>query len=491
MISPRGARNYPHGVKEGSTIVVGAGLSGLACAFDLARAGRDVVVLEAGDRAGGVVGTLERDGFRFETGPNTVQASAAAFRALCGDLGIADRLIVSPDAQRDRFVFVGGRLRPLPMTPLEFMSSPVLSLRSRAIVCTEALRAWKAPPGFGEPDAESFFTERFGAEAARVLAGSFVRGVYAAELSELGAKSAFPRMWRALEEHKSLVRGLRALGKRAPLAMPGPNVPRTSLLSFPDGLQELVGALERELGRRVRKRARVCDIRRHDGGWRVVMQNDERLDAGALVLAVPARVAARLLEGDAPRSVPLEHLRRIEHARVTLVHLGFDASELARFPAGFGFLVPPPDRAHAASVDRAAPDSAAPLVLGTIFASNLFPGRAPRGCIAVTCFYKSGDVDSMNEKQISEQACRDLALALREPRAPHPRLALCRRWDDVIPHYAPGHAERMRDLVARIDTELPGLALAGSYVAGVSVDDVIARGRAVAQSMLEGATCKP
>ena len=96
----------------------------------------------------------------------------------------------------------------------------------------------------------------------------------------------------------------------------------------------------------------------------------------------------------------------------------------------------------------------------------------------------------MNERQLFEQACRDLALALGEPRAPRPRFALCRRWNDVIPHYAPGHADRMRDLVARIDGELAGLHLAGSYVAGVSVDDVIARGRTVARAVLERTPCK-
>jgi oxygen-dependent protoporphyrinogen oxidase len=470
-------------VKEGSAIVVGAGLSGLACAFDLARAGHEVVVLEASERAGGVVGTIEQDGFRFETGPNTLQASAAAFRTLCGDLGIAARLIVSPDEQSARYVFVGGRLRALPATPLEFVSSSILSLRSRAIVCTEVLRAWKAPSGFAEPDAESFFTERFGAEAARVLAGSFVRGVYAAELSELGARSAFPRMWRALEQHKSLVRGLRALGKQAPLALPGPNVARTALLSFPDGLQELVSALERALGGRLRKRASVKSVSlvRAAGAWRATTQSGERLEAEQLVLAVPAKVAARLLDG-APRSVPLDHLRRIDHARVTLVHLGFEASELTRLPRGFGFLVPPPDASRT--------DSAGPRVLGTIFASNLFPGRAPRGCSALTCFYKSDDVESMNEEELHDQACRDLALVLGEARVPRPLVASSRRWSDVIPHYSPGHADRIRDLVARVDVELPGLHLAGSYVAGVSVDDVIARGRAVAREVLERTPCK-
>src|SRR6185369_6197779 len=120
-----------------------------------ARAGRSVVVLEASERAGGVVGSIERDGFRFETGPNTIQASAAAFRALCGDLGIADRLIVSPPDQSARYLFVHGRLHALPSKPLELLATPILSLRSRLFIGTEALRPWKPPSDGIEPDLAS------------------------------------------------------------------------------------------------------------------------------------------------------------------------------------------------------------------------------------------------------------------------------------------------------------------------------------------------
>jgi len=515
-------RHYLQRVTRASTIVVGAGLSGLACAFDLARAGRDVVVLEAGPRAGGVVGAIEREGFRFETGPNTIQASAAAFRTLCGDLGIAERLIVSPPEQRDRFVFVRGRMRALPSTPLEFLSSPVLSLRSRLFVCSEAFRTWRAPRDGREPTLERFITERLGAEAARVLGGAFVRGVYAAELGELGAESAMPRMWRAVVEHGSLVRALRAAGKRPELALPGPRVPRTSLLSFPNGLQEIVQALERSLAAdrsprsdvaqaaratdSIVNRLRLCStaIRverasragvERASGWRVVTAN-ESFEADQLVLAVPAPIAARLLADVAADAVSLDTLRRIVHSRVTLAHLGFERAELGDLPAGFGYLVPPPAtdehrdrgevRASSAGARSARASSEDPLVLGTIFASNLFAGRAPEGCAAVTSFYKSDDVERMDEKEISAQACRDLALALRRSIAPRARVAVVQRWEDVIPHYAPGHAQRMRELLLAMQDELPGVHLAGSYVAGVSVDDVIARGRAVAAAIMSG-----
>ena len=467
------------------TIVIGAGLSGLACAFDRFRAGDDVVVLEAGSRPGGVVGTFDVDGFRFERGPNTVPASAADFRTLCADLGIADRLVASSNAAQDRYLFHDGQLRVLPADPLALLSSPLLSIKAKLHLGTEPMRAWKPPPADApESTLEELLVERIGPEPTRLFAGAFVRGVYAAELSELGAKSAFPRMWRMLEEHKSLVRALWVERNRVPPRLPGPDVPRTRLLSFPNGMQELVDALAAALGDRVRVDSAAAKIERANETWRVIAKDGVHFEAEHVVLAVPAPVAADLLEPNAPREIPLDVLRAIEHARVTLVHLGFANGELERLPNGFGYLVPPA-AGTSAGKKRAAQVlcSDTPLALGTIFASNLFEGRAPRGCSAVSSFYRSADVDELSAVGLVDQACADLAHALGLHTIPRPRVVHTQTWSDVIPHYAPGHADRMRTLLSTLERHARGLHLAGSYTSGVSVDQVIARGRAVAREI--------
>lgn len=467
-------RRYSRGVAAPRVIVAGAGLSGLACAFDLARGGADVVILEAGERAGGVVGTVERDGFRFETGPNTVQASSESFRRLCGDLGIAGRLIASSPAAEERFLFLRGRLRRLPSSPVSFLGSDVLSLGGRLRVCSEMFRRWSPPaPGVEEPDLEAFFAERLGAEATRVLAGAFVRGVYAADLRELGARSAFPRMWKACEEHGGLVRGLRAASRRRGPDLPGPRSPPNALLSFPLGLGEIVGALSGSLGPRLRTNAPLASIERRGAAWLARTATGEALEADHAVLAVPAPVAARLLAQPFAGGIPIEHLRAVGHANVTLVHLGLAASEVGRLPRGFGYLVPPREE---------------PRELGTIFVSNLFPDRAPAGCIAVSSFYQSGDVQGLEDQPLVELACEHFARAVSGPsegrRPPRARASSVHRWTDVIPRYAPGHSRRMAELARAVAERLPGLHLAGSYRAGVSVDQVIACGRSTAEEIL-------
>ena len=52
-------------------LVIGAGISGLACAYHLQQAGIPVHAVEAGSRPGGVIASVEKDAFRFDLGPQS------------------------------------------------------------------------------------------------------------------------------------------------------------------------------------------------------------------------------------------------------------------------------------------------------------------------------------------------------------------------------------------------------------------------------------
>src|SRR6202030_1847710 len=82
------------------TIVVGAGMSGLARAHALARRGEDVALLEASDAMGGVMQTRRQDGFLLELGPNTVRPTPGLW-SLVGELGLSgDALLADPKLPR-------------------------------------------------------------------------------------------------------------------------------------------------------------------------------------------------------------------------------------------------------------------------------------------------------------------------------------------------------------------------------------------------------
>jgi oxygen-dependent protoporphyrinogen oxidase len=303
-----------------------------------------------------------------------------------------------------------------------------------------------------------------------------VRGVYAADLDELGARSAFPRMWSLAAEHGSILRGavLRSVARsiRRPEPLPGPPFPRAAPVGFPHGLQELVDGLARAIGPALRLNDAAQGLERRGGRW-LVRTDSGGVAGDAVVLAASAHTTSGLLSS-ARADVDLAPLRTIRQGDVTVVSLGFDAAELPALREGFGYLVPPVEDG------RFAP---APRALGTIFTSNLFPQHAPPGGRSVASFYRGADVRQLPDGALIALAEADLGLALGTAAPPRACAAQVERWTDVIPRYAPGHDRALAQLEVDLAVAAPDLALAGSHVGGVSVDQVIATGRAAARAL--------
>jgi len=57
------------------SIIVGAGISGLVAAHRLKMLGRAVLLFESSDRVGGVIQSLDADGFLIERGPNSLRGT--------------------------------------------------------------------------------------------------------------------------------------------------------------------------------------------------------------------------------------------------------------------------------------------------------------------------------------------------------------------------------------------------------------------------------
>src|SRR5260370_184278 len=139
-------------------IVVGGGISGLACAYALRKAGVDAQVLETSPRAGGVIGSEVRDGFLLELGPQSFSGTAA-LRSLCTELGIADQLVEAP-ARAPRYVLIDGTLPAVPLNPASMLISSLLSARTNWRIARDAFATTRAP----EADASigTFVRRNFG-----------------------------------------------------------------------------------------------------------------------------------------------------------------------------------------------------------------------------------------------------------------------------------------------------------------------------------------
>jgi oxygen-dependent protoporphyrinogen oxidase len=443
-------------------VVVGGGVSGLAAGFHLARAGLEVTLLEATPRLGGTIDTRREGGWLVELGPNTV-AERPPLGELVEQCGLAaERVSAGPAAAR-RFLWHDGALHAMPSSPASLVTSPLLGWRGKLAIAREPWVSPSAGASSDDADDESvggFVRRRFGAEALEVFAAPFVSGIHAGDPERLSMRWTLPRVVALERRYGSVLRGLR----EAKRAGTGSGSLRQSVVSFHDGLATLAERLARGIGD-VRTGARVDAVRRADGGF-VVESTAGAFSTPRVVVAVPAPQAACLTHPTtAGKSAALAEL---PYAPMAVLALGFRREQVAHPLDGFGFL--------------AAPGSGLQL-LGCLFVSTLFPGRAPAGHVLLTCFLGgrlAPDVARRDEAELTAIAREDLARALGA--RGEPELAIVRRWERAIPQYELGHG-RFVQLVAEIEAELPGLRFVGNWLEGAGVADCVERAAKAAAAL--------
>jgi oxygen-dependent protoporphyrinogen oxidase len=445
----------PAGATRVDAVVVGGGAAGLAAAATLRAAGLDVRLLEAGARPGGVIASERVGGYLVEHGPNTLRVPGPARAALAG-LGLEPLLVPAAPANRLRGIYREGRIHPLPTGPVSAIATPLVSWRGKLRLLAEPFVRRGDPTG---ETVAGFVGRRLGREAVERLVGPFLTGVYAGDERALGAEAVFPSLVEAERRRGSIVRGLLAAPKPPTPALPGVH-------SCAGGLGDLPARLAADLGEVVALGAPVTVLARDGTGVRVETARGDALWSERVVLAAPAWAAAELvtdLDFEAAAG-----LSRIDHAPLVVTHAGVDPARVRHPIEGFGFLV-----AREAGLG----------LLGCLFLSNLFAGRAPAGRALLTCMSGGtrwrGAVREPDDV-LAERLRADLDATLG-PAEP-PEILRTLRWERAVPQPGPEHPR----IVAEVEGRLApfGIAVAGSWVRGVSVADTLASGVAAARRLL-------
>lgn len=445
-------------------IVIGAGISGLACAYHLQQFGLRVTLLESSDRVGGLVGTYEKDGFLFESGPQSFQGTEILLD-LIKQLGIANELQIA-DPAAPRYVLLRGRLRKIPMTPQALLTSTLLSPASRWKVLSEPFRRTR-PPGSEETIGE-FVRRKFGHEILEYLVAPFVSGVYAGDPEKLSLRAAFPDLEEWETKYGSVLRGaIKSRPSKRNRSGPPP------LCSFRRGVATLTETLGEKLGENLHTAVNVEAVdrsgRAQETSYEVRVSQDgrsETLRARAVVIATPAYVAGRLIS---PVSEPLARvLSGIAYAAVAVVAAGYKEKLTGDVLDGFGFLVPRSEDLH---------------TLGTVWNSSLYPGRAPAGMVTMTSF-AGGATDPQivekSEEEIASVVAAENAHVLEI--AAGPTMSAVWRHLKALPQYNLGHGHVV-EAIREVVHENPGLYFSGNYLEGPSLGKCVAQGAQTAEAV--------
>jgi oxygen-dependent protoporphyrinogen oxidase len=447
-----------------SVLIVGGGIAGLAAAYRLRQAdpALPITLVERESRLGGKIVTAEQDGFLVEGGPDSFLAQQKPWGLeLARELGLSERLLGTNDARRAVYLLRRGRLRRMPdglmlIVPTRFLPFALTPLISPLGKLRMGLDLF-IPPRRDDADESlgDFIRRRLGREALDVLAEPMMAGIHVAEAERLSLQATFPRYIDIERKYGSLIRGMLAARKARAKTPP---TEYSMFVSMRGGLRELVAALEGALaGVEILVGRAVTSLGQVDGGYTLRLDDGERRQADAVVLAVPAYAAAELL---APLNPALaDGLRVIRYVSTATVSLGFRREDVPHPLDGFGFVVPASEPCD---------------LLACTWTSTKFDHRAPDDAVLLRAFVGGPgreDVIEQDDAALIDMVRAELRriMGIEAP----PVVARTFRWRKANPQYDVGHLERVSALEALCP---PGLFLTGSAYRGVGIPDCARQG---------------
>jgi oxygen-dependent protoporphyrinogen oxidase len=432
-------------------VVVGAGITGLAAAFEWRRAHPDdeVLVLEAGSRIGGKLDRIDLAGRWYDTGPEAVLARVPEAVELIEALGLAEQLVPAQTTQASvvlpegRFPLPAGTLQGVPTgaSGLDGVLTPAGIARVRAEAELPPLRLG------GDVSVGGLLRDRLGDEVVDRLVEPLLGGVYAGRPDDLSLAATMPALAAQLPAAPSVLAA--AIAARDAGARSRGDVDGPVFVTVRDGIGSLPDALVAASRADVRLRTRVTALRRSAGGFELDVEGGGTLTADAVVLATPAGPTARLLADVAPDAA--EPLRGIPYASMAVVAMAFPEQPVS---AGSGLLVPP---------------VTGRLVKGVTVSSSKWPHLSGGVLRVRSSVGRFGDDAALqrDDADLTAAVVSDVSelLGLERPEPVQTHLV---RWVDGLPQYLVGHPQRVAAIRSAVEA-VPGLAVAGAAYGGVGV----------------------
>ncbi|MGH3151172.1 MAG: protoporphyrinogen oxidase [Streptosporangiaceae bacterium] len=485
-------------------VIVGGGIAGLAAAFFLRDEAVRVTVLEGSTRLGGKLSVSEIAGVPVDEGAEALLVTRPEGTALIAEAGLAgDRVVPGPTSSA---IWTLGALRPLPRR--QFMGVPSdLAELARSGVLTEAGlaradRDLELPPTGrdGDVPVAGYVGARFGAEVVDRLVDPLLGGVYAGRSAELSFDATMPALAAASRRYRSLAEAAGSLLPAPPAAPPvpapvpagGPPVAPAAgtrsggsvFTTLAGGLGLLPAFLAKASGAEIRTTAMVRELSALPApgpGWRLTVGSAaaaEQVEADAVILAVPARPAGRLLAGVPGAAAAVTGFAEISYASMAIVTLAYPRSA---FPGpglaalGWsGYLVPAVDGRAVKAVTFSTVKW--PHLVGAASgAEPLEIVRCSVGRIGEEALLQRDD------GELAALAAAELAEATGVRGAPV--ASRVTRWGGGLPQYTVGHLDRVARIRASVASQ-PGLAVCGAAYDGVGIPACVATARAAAGQVL-------
>jgi oxygen-dependent protoporphyrinogen oxidase len=430
--------------------IVGAGITGLAAAWQAEKNGADVDLFDRKKDAGGVINTENKGEWRYELGPNTLLLKDPEIEALIDDLDLTLRVETANSEASKRFIVKNGELNNLPQSLSGFLKTPIFSGRAKARLLKEPFVQRTAP----NSTVAYFFEARFGKEILDYAVNPFIAGIHAGRPENLSLKHAFPAIYDLEKEFGSVIAG----GVRKMFNRNGSKKTKRRLISFKTGLHELPEKLSSNITNTFYGHDLKRTEKRNDD-WYLFTNKGKYGPYSNIVLTIP------LHKWDTTKlpvsSTQLKRIQNVSYPPLSMMLLGYKKEDVTHPLDGFGFLVPEVENRS---------------VLGALFTSSLFKNRAPEGHHLLTVFTGGGRQPEIAEKEsqnLLNLVQGDLKELVGLKGAPVFKDHVF--WPNSIPQYNIGYDE-VYAIFDDIESSNTGLHVAGNFRGGISVPDCIKNG---------------
>ncbi|GGO70697.1 protoporphyrinogen oxidase [Nonomuraea cavernae] len=457
--------NAPH------VVVVGGGISGLAAAWHLRQAGGDrirITVLEGAPRVGGKLLASPVAGVSVDVGAEAMLARRPEGKELAKAAGLGDDLM-SPGSAGSA-ILSRGALRPMPRRQVMGVPADLAELAKSGILSPGGLLRVPMdqilPPTLVRTDVSvaAYIRARMGGEVLDRLVEPLLGGVYAGRADKLSLEATMPQVAAAARSERSLLSAARRMAEESPRDA-GP-----VFTTLRDGMGSLPEAVAKAAEADVRTGVTVRELCRTEQGWRLVtgpVPKPEVIDADAVIVAVPAPAAARLLGAEVPGAAT--ELAKIEYASMAVVTLAYPVAAFPEPPARTGYLVPPVEGRPVKAVTFSS-------VKWPHLAGDLVLLRCSIGRVGEEHLLQRDDAELVSlgtAEMAGVMGVRGLPVDTRVT-----------RWGGGLPQYNVGHLDRVARVRSAVAVQ-PGLAVCGAAYEGLGIPACVATARTAAGRILD------
>ncbi len=443
--------------------IIGGGISGLSTAWYLQTASVSYTVLESAERWGGKVLTdyltsPEGEPFIIDAGPESFITRKPEAWELAHELGLQDRIVGVGNEASGTYILDEGRVLPVPLGPVSFIRSPLMSARGKLRLLAEPFIP--ARRDYEDESLADFASRRLGHEAMEKFIAPILAGIYNTNPEQQSIMTTSPVMREMEREHGGLFKGSFARMNARRQAAKNGHVRPPSFIAFRQGAQELVDKLVEQLTGDLQLKAQVTAITRIDDHYRLALSDGREVQARTLILATQANAAAKLLRDTAPQAADL--LARIRHNHIGTISLAFRERDIQGVNRVRGLMIP---RREGRMIDA------------ITWTSEKMDGRAPDGYTLLRVFFGGGapETTSMDSESLLAVVRGELKKIIGLDAEP---IAISTfSWPDEYPQADVGHLA----LVDSIEKALPeNIFVTGSPYRGLGVPDCIRQGKQTA-----------